>query len=185
MSDSDQFQLFAEEFTVDDQPEMAGLSFGEEPWSRAASEWISESEVLDCIEKYRTRVWIYRDKDDQPVGFSSLEPTGWQKWPPVEGKRSRLLYIRQLGIDSKFRGYPPDRQWRYSSQIMDHLVFVARDLALEIRGEKPPSKHVELLTLRVHNDNVGAQKVYQRAGFELLEDFELNDHLTMLSLIHI
>jgi ribosomal protein S18 acetylase RimI-like enzyme len=91
-----------------------------------------------------------------------------------------LLYIPQLGLDQKYRGFPPDRAWRYSNQIMEHLIGQARSLALQIKQEKPPSKHVELLTLKVHRQNIAAQRVYTRFGFELLNGFEDNEHLTMV-----
>lgn len=173
--------LFADEFTAADQPLLAGLHCGDEPWAKAATEWINSSEVLDSIEKHGTKVWVYRnsEEDDAIVGFSSLAATGWQKWPPPGGKRSRLLYVPQLGLDQKFRGYPPDPEWRYSNQILEHLIGEAEILAQQIRKEKPPNKHVDLLTLKVHRQNAAARKVYERYGFELLPGFEDNEHLVM------
>lgn len=160
---------------------MAGLQCGDEPWSQAAKEWITSSEVLDSIENHQTQVWVYRNSeaDESIVGFSSLAATGWQKWPPPDGNRSRLLYIPQLGLDKKFRGFPPSLEWRYSNQIMEHLIGQARLLAKLIQEEKPPSKHVDLLTLKVHRENLAAQKVYHRYGFDLLHGFEDNAHLVM------
>ncbi len=173
--------LFADVFTATDQPFMAGLCCGDEPWAQAATEWITSSEVLDSIDNHKTKAWVYRnsEEDDAIVGFSSLAATGWQKWPPPDGKRSRLLYIPQLGLDKRFRGYPPDPEWRYASQIMEHLIGQATSLAKQIQQEKPPSKHVKLLTLKVHRENAAARKVYERYGFELLPGFEDNEHLMM------
>ena len=111
--------------------------------------------------------------------LSSLAATGWQKWPPPDGKRSRLLYIPQLGLDQKFRGYPPDPEWRSSIQILEHLIGEAKFLAKQIQQEKPPGKHVGLLTLKVHRENAAARKVYERYGFELLPGFEDNEHFVM------
>lgn len=181
MTESENRTLYADEFTPADQPFLAGLQCGDEAWSKAATEWITSSEVLDSIENYQTKVWIYRktEADESIVGFSSLATTGWQKWPPPDGKRSRLLYIPQLGLDQKYRGFPPDLNWRYSNQIMEHLIGQARELALQIIQEKPPSKHVDLLTLKVHRQNVAATKVYNRFGFELLDGFEDNEHVMM------
>lgn len=181
MADSENQTLFADEFTATDQPFLAGLSCGDETWSLAATEWITSSEVLDSIEKFRTKVWVYRnsEEDDAVVGFSSLAATGWQKWPPPDGKKSRLLYIPQLGLGRQFRGHPPDPEWRYSNQILEHLIGRAKELAKEIKEEKPPSKHVDLLTLKVHRDNIAARKVYERYEFELLPGFEDNEHLVM------
>lgn len=173
--------LFADEFTAADQPILAGLYCGDEPWARASTEWIRSSEVLDSINGQGTRVWIYRnaEEDDAIVGFSSLAVTPWRKWPPPNGKRCRLLYIPQPGLDQKFRGYPPDPVWRYSNQIMEHLIGEARLPAQKIQIEKSPSKHAELLTLKVHRENAAARKVYERYGFELLPGFEDNEHLMM------
>ena len=105
--------LYVDEFTAADQPYLAGLHCGDEAWSMAATEWITSSEVLDSIENYQTKVWIYRhsEEDDSIVGFSSLATTCWQKWPPPDGKRSRLLYVPQLGLDRRYRGFPPDPDW--------------------------------------------------------------------------
>jgi ribosomal protein S18 acetylase RimI-like enzyme len=181
LTDSEDLTLFADEFTPTDQPFLVGLRCGDEAWAQAATEWITSSEVLDSIENHQTKVWVYRNSeaDDSIVGFSSLTATGWQKWPPPSGKRFRLLYIPQLGLDQKFRGLPPDPNWRYSNQIMEHLIGQAKELAVQIRREKPPSKHVDLLTLKVHRDNLAAQKVYGRFGFELLCGFEDKQHLVM------
>lgn len=173
--------LFADEFTPADQPFLAGLHCGDEPWSRAATEWITGSDVLESIANHETRVWVYRhtEADDSIVGFSSLSATGWQKWPPPSGKRSRLLYIPQLGLDQQYRGFPPSTDWRYSNQIMEHLIGQAKLLACQIRNNKPAKKHVNLLTLKVHRENQAARKVYQRYGFELLAGFEDNAHFVM------
>ena len=126
-------------------------------------------------------VWVYRnaEEDEAVVGFSSLAATGWQKWPPPDGKRSRLLYVPQLGLHQAYRGKPPSPEWRYSNQIMEHLLGQAQKLAVEIRDSKPPSKHVDLVTLKVHRENVPAQKLYQRYGFEFLEEFDDTEHRTM------
>jgi len=62
---------------------------------------------------------------------------------------------------------------------MDHLIFEARELAIEIRESKKPSKHVDLLFLHVHKDNIVAQKVYERFEFERLPDFDENDMYVM------
>ncbi len=174
MTESENVTLFADQFTPADQSYLAGLHCGDEPWSQAATEWITSAEVLDSIENYQTRVWIYRNSeaDESIVGFSSLAATGWQKWPPPDGKRSRLLYIPQLGLDRKFRGLPTSPEWRYSNQIIEHLIGQAQSLAKQIKDEKPPSKHVDLLTLKVHRANIAAQKLYSRYGSELLDGFE-------------
>lgn len=179
MAGKDEHQLFADTFTAEDQSGMAGFHCGDTAWARASSEWIKGSEVFDSIEKNRTKVWVFRNSSDEIVGFGSLNATGWKRWPPPDGPRSRLLYIPQLGMDSRFHGKPEDAEWRYSKQIMDHLIFEARELAIEIRDSKPPSKHVDLLLLHVHKDNIVAQKVYERFEFQRLSGFDENDMYVM------
>jgi GNAT superfamily N-acetyltransferase len=172
------YQLFADPFTEADQPAMAGLHFGDEPWARAATAWITGSDVLDSIQKHRTRVWVFRDESEAIVGFASLGPTQW-RWPPPDGSYTRLLIVPQIGIDARFRGQPPDPAWRFSNQIMSHVVFEAREWATAIRHIKPPKKHVELLILQVHRDNHAAYRLYERFGFVPMPGFESNDHLVM------
>lgn len=179
LADKEEHQLFADEFTTTDQSEMAGLHCGDSAWARAATEWIRGSEVRDSIEKQRTKVWVFRNSLNEVVGFASLNVTNSIKWPPPDGSRNRLLYIPQIGIDSRFHGKPGDPEWRFSKQIMDHLIYEARMFALEIQSTKPPSKHVDLLFLHVHKDNVAAQKVYERHDFQLLEGFEKNNLYVM------
>lgn len=181
MSPPEEKLLYADEFTSADLPFLAGLHCSDEAWSRAAAEWTRGSEVIDSIEKHDTKVWIYRNSeaDDSIVGFSSLSATGWMKWPPPGGRRSRLLYIPQLGLAHKYRGKPSSPEYRYSNQIIEHLLGQAQKAAEQIRKDKPAKKHVELLTLRVHRDNIAAQKLYQRYNFEFLSAFDENDHLAM------
>jgi len=179
LSEIEKYPLFADEFALADQLALADLHCGEEPWARAATEWIRGTEVLDAIERFQTSVWIFRDVEDFIIGFGALEATSWKKWPPPDGKKSRLLYLRHLGIGAKYRGFPPEREYRYSNRILEHLIAQAKKMAITIRDSKPPSKHVELLTLMVHRDNLPAQKLYQRYGFELLDGFERDDHFAM------
>lgn len=175
MAGKEEHQLFADVFSSSDQSEMADLHCGDSAWARAASEWIKGSEVFDSIEKSRTKVWVFRNSSDVVVGFGSLNATGWKRWPPPKGPRSRLLYIPQLGIDSCFQGRPEDPKWRYSKQIMEHLIYEARMLAIQIRDTKKKAKHVDLLCLHVHKDNEPARKVYERFEFEKLPGFEENN----------
>ena len=179
MTDQGDLQLYADEFSHADQAEMSDLHCGDDAWSRASVEWILGSSVLDSIEKQNTRVWIFRDVEDSIVGFASLNQTGDKKWPPPAGPRTRLLYIPQLAIASQFHGKPDDPAWRYSNQIMAHLVLEACEIAKKVRETKKAKKHITQLFLHVHKDNVPAQKVYQRFEFELLDGFESNNHLIM------
>jgi hypothetical protein len=62
---------------------------------------------------------------------------------------------------------------------MEHLIGQAKKYALQIRIDKPPSQHVDLLTLKVHRQTTVAQKLYNRYSFELLDGFEDKEHLMM------
>jgi RimJ/RimL family protein N-acetyltransferase len=172
------FQLFADPFTEADQPAMVGLHCGDEPWARAATAWITGSDVLDSRHNHRTRVWVFRDDADSIVGFASLGPTQW-RWPPPDGRYTRLLMVPQLGIDARFRGQPPDPAWRYSNQVMSHLIFEAQEWASEIRRTKPAKKHVKLLILQVHKDNLAARRLYEKFDFIAMPNFESRDHIVM------
>jgi ribosomal protein S18 acetylase RimI-like enzyme len=172
------FQLFADPFTDADQPAMAGLHCGDEPWARAATAWINGSDVLDSITHWQTRVWVFRDESETVVGFGSLGPTQW-RWPPPAGDYTRMLMIPQLGIDARFRGQPPDPERRYSNQIMSHLIFEAQEWASEIRRTKPAKKHVALLILQVHKNNIPARRLYEKFEFIAMPGFESNEHIVM------
>lgn len=172
------FQLFADPFTKADQLEMAGLHCGDEPFARAATAWITGSDAIDSISQYGSRVWVYRDESEAVVGFGSLGKTRWQ-WPPPSSDYTRLLMIPQLGIDVRYRGYPHDPEWRFSNQIMRHLIYEAQQWASEIRQEHPPKKHVSLLILQVHKDNRAAKRLYEKFGFVVTPGFERKGHLAM------
>ena len=172
------FQLFADPFTDADQSAMTGLHCGDEPWARAATAWITGSDVLDSIRNHHTRVWVFRSESNSIVGFASLGPTRW-RWPPPDGSYTRLLMVPQLGVCERFRGQPPDPAWRFSSQIMSHVIFEAQEWASEIRKTKSAKKHVELLILQAHKDNRAAYRLYERFGFVAMPDFESSNHIVM------
>lgn len=172
------FPLYADPFTTEDESDVSSLNCGEEPWARAATQWITGPDVHASIAKHGTKVWIYRDENDSVVGFSSLGETG-RRWPPPDGDRARLLMIPQLGIDQSFHGQPPDREWRYSNQLMNHLIYEARDWAMQRNENKAPKKHVKQLILLVHKDNKAAQRLYEKFDFVLVPDYERNEHFAM------
>ena len=172
------YQLYADPFTDADQAEMAGLDCGDEPWARAATEWITGPDALDSIAKYGTKVWVFRDEADAVIGFGSLGPCRW-RWPLPDGSYTRLLIIPQVGIDSRYRGQPRDPEWRFSHQMMRHLIFEAREWASQIRNTKSAQKHVDLLVLQVHKDNHAARCLYEKFEFIATPNFERNAHVIM------
>jgi hypothetical protein len=113
-------QLYATDFTEADQARLVGFSCGDELWSKHVAEWILGSDVLDSM-KRGTRVWLFETAAGDVVGFGSIGMSEW-RWPPPNGDKATIVLIPMLGIDARFRGEPPDPDWRYSRQIMSHLV---------------------------------------------------------------
>jgi ribosomal protein S18 acetylase RimI-like enzyme len=159
-------QLYAVEFTKADQDRLVGFSCGDEPWSKHVTEWILGSDVLESM-KRGTRVWLVETVDGMVVGFGSLGTSVWQ-WPPPNGERTTIVLTPMLGIDVRFRGQPPDRDWRYSRQLMSHLISEGRQLVREWSGD--PTKKPNWLVLMVHQDNARAIHFYEQCGFSLMPD---------------
>ncbi len=170
------FQLYAVEFTEADQARLTGFSCGDESWSRHVSEWIRGSDVLDSIKRFGTRVWLFETAQGEVVGFGSVGKTKW-KWPPPEGERTTILLIPMLGIDTRFQGQPPDRDWRYSRQLMAHLIAEGQRMAREWSGEA--AQKPTWLVLMVHPDNARAITFYEQCGFALIPDVVRRGHLVM------
>lgn len=138
-------------------PEIRSFDCGNEPWEREVAEWIKGEPggVLDAMRDRHCEVWLYASDADGLVGFGSLAPSRWP-WPLPDSPRVPINLIPMVGIDRAFWGKPdgPADQ-RYSSQILDHLIFQAMQ-----HSERHP-----LLGLFIHPQNVRARKVYERAGF--------------------
>lgn len=155
------YQLYADEFTEEDLSELLDLDCGNEPWSRAATEWILGTDKWDSIQKHGTRVWLYRN-DTVVVGFGSLGITR-RRWPPPNGGYCNLLIIPMLGIDHRFHGQPPDPHPRYSHQIVSHLRFEA--IQLIASHQESDRTTLPLLSLYVHRENTRAIRLYEKFGF--------------------
>jgi ribosomal protein S18 acetylase RimI-like enzyme len=169
-------QLYAVQFTEPDQARMAGFSCGEEAWSAHVTEWILGSDVLESM-KRGTRVWLFETAGGDVVGFGSVGTSLW-KWPPPDGARTTIVLIPMLGIDARFRGEPPDPEWRYSRQIMGHLLAECRQVVSDSPDD--PAAKPEWVVLMVHRDNARAIHLYEQCGFELIPGVERrNGHLVM------
>lgn len=156
------YQLYADELSDEDRADLLNLNCGDDPWSRAATEWMLGSDVWESMQKHGTRVWLYRNDSDIVVGFGSLGITR-RKWPPPSGEYSNLLMIPMLGVDYRFHGQPPDPRYRYANQIVSHLRFEAIQL-LEEHLQAGRST-LPLLCLYVHRDNRRAIRLYEKFGF--------------------
>ena len=158
-----QYQLYADEFTEEDLPELAQFDCrgdSDAPWARAANEWLLGSEVWQS-KRRGTCVWLYRLASGVVVGFGSLGMTR-RRWPPPDGGYRNLLIIPMLGIDHLFQGKPTESE-KYSHQILNHLLYEASQL---IQHEEAAGRSTtNVLTLYVHKDNKPARKLYETFGF--------------------
>jgi len=157
-------QLVAVEFEKADQARLVGFTCGDNVWSRCVTEWILGSDVLDSMQR-GTRVWLFETQDEEIVGFGSLGPWNW-RWPLPNGPKNSVLLIPMLGIATQYQGKPPDPEWRFSNQILDHIIAEAKQLATA-SAQRPRQ-----LLLMVHRDNLRAMKVYERFGFQLIPGAE-------------
>lgn len=110
------------------------------------------------------------------VGFSSLGVTR-RKWPPPDGGFANLLIIPMLGIDQRFHGQPPERESRYSYQILRHLLYEAGAL---LKSHLDAGRNtLTLLALYVHQDNHRAIRLYTKFGFSA-EPAAARDNLLLM-----
>lgn len=169
-------ELSPHPFTEADQARLVGFSCGIETWARHVVEWIRGSDVLDSMERHGTKVWLFKTQGGEIVGFGSVGICRW-RWPPPKGGNTKLVMIPMLGIDERFHGRPEDPAWRYSTQIMSHLIFEARKLA---KSERSELHSIEWLVLLVHRENRRAMCFYEKCGFELIPGVERrNNHFVM------
>ena len=170
------YQLHATPFTEADQARLVGFSCGDASWSRHVTEWILGSDVLDSM-KRNTRVWLFENAENEIVGFGSLGTSRWS-WPPPDGSKVTIALIPMLGIAERFHGQPPDSQWRYSRQIIGHLIAESQKLARV--GREAEAREPEWLVLMVHRDNARAVRFYEQCGFEQIPGVERrNNHVVM------
>lgn len=169
-------QLYAVPFVEADQARLVGFSCGDEPWCRHVGEWILGSDVFDSM-KRRTRVWLFETVAREVVGFGSVGLARW-RWPPPDGSPANIVLLPMFGIAERFRGEPADPDWRYSRQIMEHLIAEAQRLTHGWPDNA--TDKLKWLALTVHRDNVRAIRFYERCGFDLIPGVERNNgHLVM------
>jgi RimJ/RimL family protein N-acetyltransferase len=161
-------QLYAFPFTEADQARLVGFSCGTEPWSRYVAEWILGSDVLDSL-KRGNRVWLFEKITGEIVGFGSLGIARW-KWPPPDGTPANIVILPMLGIGEPYHGQPADPEWRYSQQMMQHLISEAQLLTED--WAEDDAKRLKWLALMVNKDNARAIRFYERCGFELIPGVE-------------
>ncbi len=136
-----------------------------EIWEEEINDWIK----MDPVEKdgalhwmgKGTQVWLYASEDDEVVGYGALCQSRWPDPKVVEQvpkiKRMPISLIPAVGINRHFQGRPDGaaKDQKYSTKIMNHLVFEARQYA-----DRQP-----FLGLYVHPQNEKAIRLYQRMKF--------------------
>lgn len=167
-----EFQLYADEFTEADQEDLVGFSCGDSLQGKYCTQWIIGSDVLDSM-KRGTKVWLFRNREGQVVGYASLGLVRW-RWPLPDGQYTKNLYIPMLGIDQRFQGEPSDPEWRYSHQIMNHLIAAAYAASQQL--DEP----VDWLLLMVAPDNQAAIRLYEKFDFELIPNVIRGPGLTVM-----
>ncbi len=169
-------QLYAVPFQEADQDRLAGFCCGTEHYADYLREWIQGSEVSDSL-KRGTQVWLFENTVGQIVGYGSLGRTRW-RWPLPDGKYDYLQILPALAVAEDFQGRPPDKDWRYSVQILSHLIAEAEfNYRASLETKKPL---LAWLVLMVHNDNQRGIRFYQTIGFELIPHLERrHGHLVM------
>lgn len=169
-------QLYAVPFTEADQVRLVGFSCGGEPWSKHVAEWILGSDVFDSM-KRGTRVWLFETEAREIVGFGSIGTSRW-KWPLPDGAYTKIVLLPMLGIAEQFIGQPSDPEWRYSLQIIEHLIAEARQLTHD--WPDGAVDKLKWLALTVHRDNARAIRFYERCGFKRTPRGERNNgHIVM------
>jgi ribosomal protein S18 acetylase RimI-like enzyme len=164
-------ELVRDDFTEADWDEVQDFRCGELYYQKEVSDWLKGTaepaveSALNAIHHptHPSRVWLYRDQDENMVGFGALARSEW-RWTRGKDPWIPVTVITWCAIHSDFQGdnYEP-KHMRYSNQIMDDLIGEASEDA-----ERYP-----VLGLFVQEENVGAIKLYRRFKFfsEGLEGF--------------
>ena len=152
--------------------QLAGISCGDTPAGRDASDWISDLGWPTVTTELRrgTRVWAYRNAAGAWVGFSSMRIDWWMLDRPPQ--RLAVHYLPMLAIFGEHQGRPELTAGtpRYCYQVLAHL----RAEAIAGLAATP------LVGLSVRSDNAEAIHVYERVGFVRVEQGKLNRMLMRL-----
>jgi GNAT superfamily N-acetyltransferase len=146
--------LLAVPFTADMLDAVGGFTYGAEPYQQELAHWLLEDSVPAIL--HGTKVWLYRNRAGDFVGYGSLGLTRW-KYPGPASPKTALVIVLAVAIREQFWGKPDGPpEDRYSSQVMRHLLKEA-----EAWPGQPPA-----VGLFVHPDNHAAAKLYERFGFQ-------------------
>ncbi|MDA1050633.1 MAG: GNAT family N-acetyltransferase [Planctomycetota bacterium] len=158
--------LESHDFSHDDLADVQDFYCGDQIWATCAAEWIKTPKAegvgaMFSMARYRTKVWLYYTSTGL-VGFGSLSKPKWP-WPLPDGKPTKVSYIPQMAISSRFQGKPKGaKDSKFSRQIMRDLIAQA-------------SQHdTDMLCLHVHVDNENAIALYREFEFH---EFRERDEL--------
>jgi hypothetical protein len=134
-------------------------SCGDDIDGRKADDWLQgigfpsvQSEL-----KRGTRVWVYHNSADEPIGFGSLGVASWK----FDAQVTPVQFLPMLGVFKPFQGKPLPNfgSGKYCEQIIDHLL-----------DEATQSLHVSRwVGLSVRFANGKAVHLYEKAGFQWLK----------------
>jgi GNAT superfamily N-acetyltransferase len=141
-------------FSADLHDEVRDFDCGTEPYQQELAHWI-QHEAEQAL-AHGTKIWLYVNQTSEVIGYGSLGVTRW-RYPDPTSHRIELVIIPAVAIRKIYWGKPTgaQRDERYSSQIMKHLLEEAADWP----GGLP------VVGLLVHPENHSAIKLYERFGF--------------------
>lgn len=114
-------------------------------YTRILPSWLEQPGVL---------AWIDEDAQGHGRGFAML---GFylEDAPPGRGTRQVIADLLALAVLPQFQRHG------IGSRLLEHVIEVAERVA--------PSSHIHQLRLTVAEHNTGAQRLYARAGFKLVD----------------
>jgi ribosomal protein S18 acetylase RimI-like enzyme len=114
-------------------------------YTRILPSWLEQPGVL---------AWIDQDVHGRGRGFAML---GFytEETTPRDGKQHVIADLLALAVR------PIYQRKGIGSKLLDHVIDVAERVA--------PSSNIQQLRLTVADNNVGAQRLYARAGFQIVE----------------
>jgi GNAT superfamily N-acetyltransferase len=152
---------------------------GDEPWEQPLAHWIKapanvKNGALFEMRKRKGKleVWLHVNGANEVVGYSSLGQSNWE-WPTKDDPRVPINVVPNVAIQKRFWGHPINDPPRYSTQILEHLIFEARR-----HSERHP-----LLGLFVDPRNSRAINAYKKAGFEEYFRAFLEDEIEYKSML--
>ena len=166
-------------FTEDLREVVADFDCGDEEWEKPLADWIKaapsvKNGALFEIRKRKGKleVWLHVNTAGELVGYSAPGSSNWE-WPTRDDPRVPINVIPNVAIQRKFWGCPKQGPPRYSTQILEHLIFEAR---------KHNDRH-PLLGLFVDPRNHRAIKAYLTAHFEEYFRVYLEDGIEYKSML--